>query len=130
MNNKFTLLKKSSTILLATVLVVGFIGMSSPSSIFAQYYEDDYESEYSQYYDDDYEKSYDKYMKDDYSKPSIKKININCDNSNRNPSDNNNNVDTSNVFDLPNRDSQSDQDRMNSNKDSNQKGNFVSICQK
>ena len=127
MNNKFTLLKKSSTILLATVLVIGFIGISSPSSIFAQYYDDDYESQYSQYYDDDYEKSYEKYMKDDNPKVSIKKININCDNSNRNPSDNN--VDRSNAFDLPNGDSQSGQDRMSSNKDSNQKGNFKVICQ-
>jgi hypothetical protein len=113
--------------LLAAVLVVGFIGMTSPSSIFAQYYDDDYESQYNQYYDDDYEKSYEKYMKDDNPKVSIKKININCDNSNRNPSDNN--VDRSNAFDLPNGDSQSGQDRMNSNKDSNQKGNFKVICQ-
>jgi len=113
---------------LAIVLVVGFIGMSSPSSIFAQYYDDDYESEYSQYYDnDDYEKSYDKYMKDDYSKPSIQNLKIYCDNSNRNPSDSN--VDGSNAFGLPNGDSQSGQDRMNSNKDSNQKGNFKVICQ-
>jgi hypothetical protein len=55
--------------------VVGFIGMSSPSSIYAQYY-DDYQTEYSQYYDD-YEKSYEKYMKDDYSKISIQKISCN-----------------------------------------------------
>ena len=57
--------------LLATVLVVGFVGLSTMSSIFAQY-SDDYESEYSQYYDD-YEKSYEKYMKDDSSKPNIQK---------------------------------------------------------
>jgi hypothetical protein len=66
-------------------------------------------------------------MQNDNPKVSIKKININCDNSNRNPSDNN--VDRSNAFDLPNGDSQSGQDRMNSNKDSNQKGNFKVICQ-
>ncbi|HET7643141.1 MAG TPA: hypothetical protein VFK40_06510 [Nitrososphaeraceae archaeon] len=60
------------------------MGLSStPSSIFAQYYEDDYESEYSQYYDDDYEK----YMKNDDSKPSINKII--CNNINNNLSDNN-----------------------------------------
>jgi len=109
--------------LLATVLVVGFIGMSSPSSIFAQYYDDDYELEYSQYYDNDYEKSYEKYMNVDYSKPSNQNIKINCDNSNRNPSDNNG--DTSNAFEAPNGNSQSGQDRMNVD----QKGNFKVICQ-
>ena len=62
MNNKSDLLKKSSTILLATVLVVGFIGISSPSSIFAQeYYDESKTDEYSQYYDDDYETKYSNY---------------------------------------------------------------------
>ncbi|MGE0243277.1 MAG: hydrophobin family protein [Nitrososphaeraceae archaeon] len=136
MNNKFTLLKKSSTILLAAVLVVGFIGLSTPSSIFAQNYNDDYESEYSQYNDDDYEKSYEKYMKDDNSKTSIKNIKINCDNSNYNPPitvnlDNSGPTngeagslsDTSRSF--SNGDSQSGQDRMNADK----KGKFTHICQ-
>ena len=121
MNNKSNILKKSSTILLATVLMVGFIGMSSTSSIFAQYY-NDYEKKYSQYYDN-YEKSYEKYIKDDYSKSSTQNIKINCDNSNRNPSDNNG--DTSNAFEAPNGNSQSGQDRMNAD----QKGNFKVICQ-
>ncbi|HET7644208.1 MAG TPA: hypothetical protein VFK40_11910 [Nitrososphaeraceae archaeon] len=123
---------------MATVLVVGFIGISSPSSIFAQYYDDDYESEYSQYYDDDYEKSYDKYMKDDYSQTSKKNIKINCDNSNYNPPINVNvNIDNSDPTNgevssssdasrsFSTGDSQSGQDRMNSN----QKGNFKVICQ-
>jgi hypothetical protein len=61
LNNKSDLLKKSSTILLATVLVVSFIGISSPSSIFAQeYYDESKTDEYSQYYDDDYETKYSK----------------------------------------------------------------------
>jgi hypothetical protein len=122
--------------LLSAVLVVGFIGISTLSSIFAQYYDDDYESEYSQYYDDDYEKSYEKYLKDDNSKPSIKNIKINCDNSNYNPPINvniensgptNGEVgslsDTSRSF--SNGDSQSDQDRMNADK----KGKFTYVCQ-
>jgi hypothetical protein len=65
-------------------------------------------------------------MKDDYSKVSIKKININCNNINKNPSDNN--VDTSNAFDLPNGDSQLGQ-RNNQMNVEEQGGNFVSICQ-
>jgi hypothetical protein len=142
LNNKFAILKKSSTMLLATVLVVGFIGVATPSSIFAQNYNDDYESEYSQYYDDAYEKSYEKYIKDDYSQPSKKNIKINCDNSSYNPPINVNvNIDNSDPTNgevslsgdtsrsSSNGDSQSSHDRMNSNKDSNQKGNFKVICQ-
>jgi hypothetical protein len=106
--------------LLAAVLVVGFIGLSStPSSIFAQYY-DDYESEYSQYYDDDYEK----YMKKDDSKPIIDKII--CNNINNNPSDNN--VDTSNALGFSNENSQLGQ-RDNQMNTEERGGNFVSICQ-
>ncbi|HET7642209.1 MAG TPA: hypothetical protein VFK40_01770 [Nitrososphaeraceae archaeon] len=107
---------------MATVLVVGFIGMFNPSSIFAQYYDDDYESQYSQYYDEDYEKSYEKYMKNDNPKVSIQKLS--CNNIIKN-SPENNNVDTTNALDLPNGDSQSGQDRMNAD----QKGNFVYVCQ-
>jgi hypothetical protein len=64
-------------------------------------------------------------MKDDYSKPSIQNLKINCDNSNRNPSDSN--ADPSNAFGLPNRDSQSD--RMNGDAIPDHKGNFVFVCQ-
>lgn len=114
--------------LLVTVLMVGFIGISSPFSIFAQEYYDDYESEYSQYYNDDYETKYydyESYMKDDNSKPSIQKIS--CNNIiNNQPVDNN--VDTSNAFDLPNGNSQSGQDRMNPDGYSDQKGDFVLKC--
>ena len=92
--------------LLAAVLVVGFIGISNPSNIFAQYY------------DEDYEKSYEKYMKDDYSKPSIQKIS--CNNINKNPSDKHI---ESNALDLPDENSKSD--RMNANK----KENFVYVYQ-
>ena len=64
--------------------MVGFIGISTPSSIFAQEYYDEYESEYSQYYDD-YESEYngyEKYMKDDNHKSISQKFN--CDNTNIN----------------------------------------------
>jgi hypothetical protein len=129
LHNKSDILKKSSTILLATVLVVGLIGISTQSSIFAQYYDDDYESEeYSQYYDDYETKyyNYESYMKDDNSKPSIQKLS--CNNIINNlPVDNN--VDTNNAFDSPTRDSQSGQDRMNADRYSDQKGNFVYVCQ-
>jgi hypothetical protein len=126
LNNKLDILKESSTMLLASVLMVGFIGISSPFSIFAQeYHDDDYESEYSQYYNDDYETKYydyESYMKDDNSKPSIQKIS--CNNIIKNsPVDNN--VDTSSAFDLPGGDSQLGQDRMNAD----QKGDFVYVCQ-
>jgi hypothetical protein len=108
--------------LLAAVLVVGFIGMSSPSSIFAQYYYN-YEKKYSQYYDGDYEKSYEKYMKNDDSGRTIK--NIKCNNIIKNSPNDNNNLDAPNALGLSNENSQSDQDRMNAN----HKGNFVYICQ-
>ena len=106
--------------------MVGFIGISYPSSIFAQEYYDDYETEeYSQYYDDDYETKYydyESYIKDDNSKPSIQKLS--CNNIIKNqPVDNN--VDTSSAFDLSNGNSQLGQDRMNSD----QKGDFVYVCQ-
>jgi hypothetical protein len=89
--------------------VVGFIGISSPSSIFAQYY------------DHNYEKNYEKYMKDDYSNPSVQKISYN--NIIKNLPDNN--VDTTNALDLPNGNSQSGEDRTNADL----KGNFVYVCQ-
>ena len=95
-------------------MVVGFIGLSIPSSIFAQYY-DDYEKKYD----------YEKYMKNDDSRPIINKII--CNNINKNPSDNNN-VITNSVSDLTHVDSQSDQ-RINPMNTDDQEGNFVSICQ-
>lgn len=114
--------------------MVGFIGISTPSSIFAQEYYDEYESEYSQYYDD-YEtedNSYEKYMKDDNHKSISQKIN--CDNTNINiPSISSN----PGIGDEPestsssNGDSQSGQriDRMNGDAFSHQKGDFVYVCQ-
>jgi hypothetical protein len=90
--------------------VFGVFGIFPSTSIFAQYY------------DDDYEKSYEKYVKDDYYKPNIQKLS--CNNIIRNqPGDDN--QDTSNGSNLPNGDPQAGQDRMNPN----QKGNFVYICQ-
>jgi hypothetical protein len=142
LNNKSDLLKKSSTILLATVLVVSFIGISSPSSIFAQEYYDDSETdEYSQYYDDDYEtkySNYESYMKDEKPRPIIQKIS--CDNINNNPPislnvgtgnepESTSSGDASRSF--SNGDSQSGQriDRMNADGFSDQKGDFVYTCQ-
>jgi hypothetical protein len=126
LNNKSESLKKSSTILLATVLVVGFIGISYPSSIFAQEYYDDYETEeYSQYYNDDYESeynNYEKYMKDDNSKPSIQKIS--CNNIN------NNNIDFGDATNDEAISSSSDVSPSFSNVDSqpDKKGDFVDPC--
>jgi len=112
--------------LLAAILVVGFIGISSPSSIFAQYY-NDYESQYSQYYDGNYEKSYEKYMKNDDSKPNI--IKIKCNNISKNPS--NDNPVIENAIGLSDDDPQSGQriDRISGDGNSDGKGDFVSICQ-
>jgi hypothetical protein len=129
LNNKSDLLKKNSTILLATVLVAGFIGISTPISIFAQEYYDDYESEeYSQYYDEyatDYN-GYEKYIKNDDPKPFIQKIN--CENINKNSPDS---VNLNNEPDSTNRESTSSNaaSRINPGGFSDQGVNFVSVCQ-
>jgi hypothetical protein len=130
LNNKSDLLKKSGTILLATVLVAGFIGISTPFSIFAQEYYDDYESEeYSQYYNDEYAteyNSYEKYMKNDNPKSIFQKIN--CDNINKNSPDS---VNLSDEPESTNGEgtSSSDASRVNPGGFSDQGVKFLSVCQ-